>query len=62
MKKHSCRICGKTDEEYWTLDRIFGILCQDCIIKYTSRLMTVAQSIVDAEINKIKEENENETN
>jgi hypothetical protein len=53
---YSCRICGEDDQDWWCRDYIFGTICQECRIKYTTRLMEVTKEACNAEIEKIKKE------
>ena len=58
MSKLKCRICKSDDDDWWCSTYIFGVLCQDCRLKHTVRLMEVARKAADKEIKKIKKENE----
>lgn len=60
MIDYKCKICDEKDDEWWCCDYIFGILCQECRIKYTPRLLEVARDACDKEIEKIKEEYKND--
>jgi hypothetical protein len=62
MTKLKCRLCDSTKDEWWACHEIFGILCQKCIAKYYDRLFDVTQKVATEEIEKIKqEEQENDT-
>jgi len=53
---YSCRICGGDDQDWWCVDHIMGMICEECRAKYTPELIAVAREACDKEIERIKKE------